>query len=172
VYPVATPGLSGRVELDPVEIRGAVYDGTETNVHGIPTALGPDVLWMGEVVLAGVLKLGAWHHTTRGNGYYAIVDAQLDRLVGAFARVDISPDRLVYTYIDAGIRIGPGPFRPDDMMSIGVVFANTENGAQTAVEATYEAQWRWLTIQPDAQLLLLSGHPAAIVLGTRIGIAF
>ena len=162
VYPVATPGVT--VTYDgPIGVHVGIYDGDQPNDHGIPTELGGDRLAIGEVELADLLKLGAWHHTVLGNGYYAIADRRLERHVGAFARVSASPDNPVDLYIDTGVRIGPGPLRPHDFASVGLAFAHTMMGPQTVVEATYQLQLGWLTIQPDFQLLFQREHTAAIL---------
>jgi hypothetical protein len=171
VYPVATPGLSGRVELGVVTVRGALYDGTQENVHGVPTALGPERLAIGEVEIIGALKLGAWHHTERGYALYAVVDAQVEQYVGGFARAGVSPGQEVDAYMDAGVRIGPGPLRPDDFVCVGMAFARSESGMQLALEASYEAQVRWLTIQPDVQLVMLHDRTVG-VLATRATVVF
>jgi carbohydrate-selective porin OprB len=173
VYPVATPGASLRFETDEVTARAAIYDGTQNNVHGMPTGLGPESLVIGEVEYGKLVKVGAWHHSLHGNGYYAIVDHQLERYLGAFVRAGASPSQMVSQYIDAGIRIGPGPFRKPDFIGIGVAFARTRLalGAQTVLEATYQYQMGWLTIQPDVQLLLEHGQHAGIV-ATRVTIVF
>ena len=170
VYPVATPGASVRFEGERVTVRGALYDGDQHNAHGIPTALGEHAFAIGEVELLQTLKLGAWHHTARGNGYYAIASRQLDRYVGAFARTSVGPDQPVPLYIDTGIRIGPGPLRPKDFASVGLAFARADAGAQTVVEATYQLQVGWLTVQPDLQLLLLRERTAGIA-GVRVTVA-
>lgn len=155
VYPVGTPGVSGRLELEGITARLAFYDGTQSNSHGIPDALGPESLALGEIAV-GPMKLGGWHHDGRGNGIYAIADAKLEPNVGAFARVGYSPEAPVVEYIDAGVRITPGTRRPDDFVSVGIAFATTDQGAHTLVEATYELQIRWVTIQPDLQMLMMS----------------
>jgi len=171
VYPIASPGVSGRLELDAVVVRAAIYDGTQRNERGIPTQLGPDHLLIGEVQLAELLELGAWRHDERGTAIYAIADGQLDRHVGAFARVGVSPGEAVSTYIDAGIRIGPGPLRPDDFLCAGLAFARTEQGAETLIEASYEAQIRWLTVQPDVQVVMMHDRTVA-VFATRATVVF
>ncbi len=163
VYPVAAPGVSVRAELLHALVRGAIYDGDQQNPHGIPTRLGDDAFVIGEVEIEGTLKLGGWHHTDHRNGGYAIVDGQLDRYVGAFSRVGISPHQAVDVYIDTGIRIGPGPLRERDFASLGFAFARTPAGPQTALEATYQLQVGWATIQPDFQLLLLRERTAAVM---------
>lgn len=166
VYPVAAPAASLRIEADGLTLRAAIYDGEQANNHGIPTALG-EALAISEVRIADLLQLGAWHHTVRGNGYYAIVDHALDRQVGAFARFSIAPDQPVSLYVDTGIRFR----RKRDFASTGLAFSRTDQGPQTLVEATYQFLVRgWLTIQPDAQLVLQRDHTAA-VLATRAVIA-
>ncbi|HEY5945627.1 MAG TPA: carbohydrate porin [Kofleriaceae bacterium] len=170
VYPVATPGASGRLELGSFTARLAIYDGTQANSHGIPNALGSSMLALGELAF-GPLKLGAWHHDERGNGVYAIADAQLERFFGAFARVGYSPDSPVVHYIDAGVRITPGTWRPDDFISAGIAFATTDAGAQILVETAYECQLRWLTIQPDLQLLMMRDRTIGII-ATRATVVF
>jgi hypothetical protein len=170
VYPVATPGVSARVELEPVTARLAVYDGTQSNHHGIPSALGPAYLAIGELGV-GALMVGGWHHDELGEGVYAIANHELDQHVSAFGRVGYSPDGPVAHYIDAGIRLTPGSWRPDDLVSVGIAFATTEQGAQTLVEATYELQIRWFTLQPDLQLLMLRDRTVGII-ATRATVVF
>ena len=175
VYPVATPGASSRLELDGFTARAAVYDGDQTNVHGLPKGLGSHVLAIGEVEVGELVKLGAWHHTKFGSGAYAIVDHQLGRYLGAFVRGGISPKEGVRGYIDTGVRIGPGPFRAMDFIGVGVAWARTQltgdgsfaMGDQIVLEATYQAQFGWLTIQPDFQIVMLQDRTAAI-LATRM----
>jgi len=164
VYPVATPGASARLETGPVTVRAALYDGDQHNDHGVPSELGDDALAIGELDLAGTLKLGGWHHTSRGNGYFAIADRQLERHLGAFARLSVAPDKPIPVYVDTGIRIGPGPLRPRDFASLGLAFARSEHGAQTGIELTYQLLVKgWLTIQPDAQLLLTRDGTAGVL---------
>lgn len=164
VYPAATPGVSARYERDDLVVRAALYDGDQHNEHGIPSELGDEAFGIGEIDLLGTYKAGVWHHTALGNGYYGIVDHQLDGIVGAFARVSVAPDAPMPFYADAGVRIGPGPFRPRDFLSLGLAFARTPMGAQTAVEATYQyLVTGWLTVQPDAQVVLTRERTAAIV---------
>ena len=164
VYPVATPGASARLELSAVTARAGIYDGDQANANGIPSELGDDALAIGELDLAGTFKLGAWHHTSLGNGYFAIADRQLERHVGAFARLSVAPDKPIGLYVDTGIRIGPGPLRPRDFASIGLAFARSEHGAQTAIELTYQLLVKgWLTIQPDVQLLLTRDGTAGVL---------
>lgn len=166
VYPVAAPGASLRVEADGLALRAAVYDGEQQNSHGIPTGLG-EALAITEVRIAELVQLGAWHHTVHGNGYYAIVDHALDRQAGAFARFSIAPDQPVSLYVDTGVRFR----RKRDFASTGIAFSRTEQGSQTLVEGTYQFLVRgWLTIQPDAQIVLQRDHTAA-VLATRAVIA-
>jgi porin len=163
VYPVAAPGASLHVDSDLFSVKAAIYADHDDN-HGIPTALGNDALVLVETELAGLVKLGAWHHTDLGDGYYAIVDHQLERYVGTFARFSVAPDSPLSLYVDTGIRIGPGPLRRRDFASIGLAFARTELGAQTIVEATYQYLVRgWLTVQPDAQLLLTRDGTAGVL---------
>jgi carbohydrate-selective porin OprB len=170
VYPVGTPGLSGRFELTGFTARAAVYDGDQANVHGIPRGLGSDVLAIGEVEYGELLKVGAWHHSKFGNGAYAIVDHQLGRYLGAFVRGGASPNEPVRGYIDTGVRIGPGPFRDGDFIGAGVAWARTDMmGDQIVLEGTYQAQFGWLTIQPDLQLVMLHDRTAAII-ATRVTI--
>ena len=150
VYPIATPGASLRFE-DEISVRAAIYDGEAINVHGIPTELGDELLGMFEVG-AGPLKLGAWHHTARKNGYYAVADRELGTTAGAFARLAVAPDTPMPLYIDAGVRYG---LRERDALSLGLAFARSDVGAQTLVELTYQAAvTKWLAIQPDLQLVL------------------
>lgn len=163
VYPVATPGASVRVSVPHALIRGAIYDGDQQNSHGIPTGIGDDAFLIGEVELEETLKLGGWHHTTGRSGVYAIADRQLDRYVGGFVRGGYSRGQAVDLYLDTGIRIGPGPLRERDFASVGLAFARTDTGAQTAVELTYQLQVGWFTLQPDFQVLLLRERTAAVM---------
>ena len=170
VYPVGTPGLSGRLELTGFTARVAAYDGDQQNVHGIPKGLGSDTLEIAEVEYGELLKLGAWHHSKYGTGAYAIVDHQLERYLGAFVRGGASPSEPVRGYIDTGVRIGPGPFRDGDFIGVGVAWARTQMmGDQIVLEGTYQAQFGWLTIQPDLQLVMLHDRTAAII-ATRVTI--
>ncbi|MCX5742529.1 MAG: carbohydrate porin [Proteobacteria bacterium] len=169
VYPVAAPGASARLESDLLTARAAIYDGDQHNVHGVPTTRPHTFLAIGELELWKSLKLGYWHHSvTASDGYYAILDRQVAYRVGAFARVGYSPDQAISQYIDCGIRIGPGPLRPKDFVGVGVAFARTDrgpdqpSGAESVFEATYQAQFGWLTIQPDVQLLLQRDRTTAI----------
>ena len=172
VYPVATPGLSGRLELDDfLVVRAAVYDGTQENSHGIPTALGPDQLLIGEVELFTAIKLGAWRHNERGTALYMVLDGQLETHIGVFARAGVSPTETVHTYFDTGVRLGHGRVRPDDFFCIGIAFARTDDGDETIVEASYEAQVRWLTLQPDVQLVMMRDRTVG-VFATRATVVF
>lgn len=154
VYPVASPGASATLTLGDLVARAAVYDGDRVNSHGVPTAIGTELLGFGELEYVGTFKLGGWHHSALGDGVYAVVDRQLDRYLGAFARLAASSGPLD-SYGDAGIRIGPGPLRPRDFASLAIAFARTDAaGSQTIIETTYQyLAAGWLTLQPDAQLL-------------------
>jgi len=176
VYPVARPGASARLELPALTVRAAVYDGDQLESHGVPTGIAGHPLVMGEVELYEWIKLGFWHHMALGSGYYAVIDHQLDRYLGAFVRGGDSPNanETVSHYVDAGIRIGPGPFRKGDFIGLGVAYVRThgmELGDQSLAEATYQAQFGWLTIQPDFQLLVLRDRTAAIA-ATRVTLVF
>jgi hypothetical protein len=162
VYPISALGASARLELGAVSARAAIYDGTNTNSHGIPSALGPARLLVGELG-AGPFKLGGWHHSERGTGVYAIGNAKVEKYVGAFSRVGYSPDGPIGHYIDAGLRVTPGKRRPDDFASVGIAYATTDAGAQIIFEGMYEIQIRYLTIQPDVQLMLLRDRTVGIV---------
>jgi hypothetical protein len=170
VYPIATPGISTRVENKWLGGRIAVYDGELVNKHGIPTKVGPDMLVVGELHLLDTLKLGAWHHTTRGNAVYGVLDKQVQQDVGVFARAGHSPDGPVTTYIDAGTRIRPRGFRNEDLISFGLAFAHAEDGAQTAIELSYEVQVRFLSIQPDVQMIMMRDRTVGVFV-TRLTIA-
>jgi hypothetical protein len=62
------------------------------------------------------------------------------------------------------VRIGPGPFRPKDFMSVGLAFARSELGPQTVAEVTYQyLATGWLTIQLDAQVLLTRNGTEGVV---------
>ena len=64
-----------------------------------------------------------------------------------------------------------------DFIGVGVAWARTKmdggatfiSGDQIVLEATYQAQFGWLTIQPDFQLVMLQDRTAAI-LATRMTI--
>jgi len=174
VYPIATPGVSARLELSGFTARAAIYDGDQHNDHGVPQSIGPNSLAIAEVALGELVQVGAWHHSERGNGYYAILDHQLERYVAGFLRYGTSPNQFVSQYIDAGLRIGPGPFRDHDFIGLGVAYAKTADpalGEQTVFEVTYQAQFGWLTIQPDLQFLLEHTRTAKIF-ATRATIVF
>lgn len=155
VYPVATPGVSVTADGGRIKVRAAIYDGDRMNSHGVPTQLGDDAIVIGELELDESYKVGAWHHTSLGNGYYGILDKQLGKLLGAFTRVGIAPGQPIDIYVDTGFRIGPGPLRPRDFFSMGLGFAGSDIGIQTVVEASYQYLVKgWLTVQPDVQVLL------------------
>jgi carbohydrate-selective porin OprB len=170
VYPVGAPGLSARFEQGKVLLQAAIYDGTQTNTRGIPTDVGPDTLVLGEATWDRDIGVGAWHHSERGNGVYATFDHKLDDLVEAFTRIGLSP-RGMKTYVDAGVRIGPGALRPQDFISVGLAFAQLDTGDQTLIEATYEAQVGWLTLQPALQLMMLRERTVGIM-AARMTVVF
>lgn len=170
LYPVGTPGLSARYEQGVVLLQAAIYDGTQANDHGIPTAIGPSTLVLVEATWNRDIGIGAWHHSDKGDGVYGTFDHKLDDFVEAFTRVGLSP-RGIQTYVDAGVRIGPGPLRPADFVSIGLAFAQVDEGDQILVETTYEAQVGWLTIQPAMQLLMMRERSVGIF-ATRMTIVF
>jgi len=171
VYPVAAPGISARFEQGPVLLQLAVYDGTQTNTRGIPTELGPETLVIAEATYQRDIGIGAWHHTDRGDGVYITLDHQLDALVAAFSRAGYAPDGPSTVYLDAGLRIGPGPLRPEDFYCIGLAFARGERGAETIIETSYEAQVKWLTIQPDLQMHLMHDRVVGVA-AVRTTVAF
>lgn len=169
VYPIAAPGVSARYERAQLTLRAAVFDADPASDHGLPEEFDDDALVMSEIELWGTLKLGAWDHSERGAGTYAIADRRIAPRTGAFTRVGLAPDAPVSLYIDSGIRLGP--HRGMDFASVGLAFARTQMGAQTAVELTYQLQLLgWLSIQPDLQLLLLPDRTAGIV-ATRVIVA-
>lgn len=175
VYPQATPGVSARLETEPLIVRAAIYDGERIESHGIPEELGDSALVIGEVESRGV-KLGAWHHTELGSGYYGVVSRQLARKLGAFTRFGIAPDQDISLYADLGFRFGPGGIakrRKRDFLSVGLAFADSRLvGMQTAVELTYQILVRkWLTVQPDLQVALKRDGTAGVI-ATRAVIAF
>jgi hypothetical protein len=162
-YPVATPGVSATLEKGDFLAQLAVYDGTQENTRGIPTALGPEQVWFTEWTYRRDFGLGAWHHTEYGTGVYAIVDGEPHPYVQPFVRVGYSPSGEVRTYIDAGFRLGPGiAARSQDLASVGIAHAQAEQGDQTMVEATYEAQLRYFTLQPSVQLILLPARTVGV----------
>jgi carbohydrate-selective porin OprB len=155
-YPIGALGVAITTETGPVTTTLALYDGDNPNSHGLPSAIGDNALVMGELEIAGTFKLGTWRHTALGSGYYGVLQRQLERHLAVFARVGVSPDAAGMSfYADTGIRIGPGPLRPKDFFSAGLVHADTTVGSQTLVELTYQYLVKgWLTLQPDVQLLL------------------
>jgi hypothetical protein len=169
-YPVGTPGVSARYEQDKVLLQAAIYDGTQTNTRGIPTELGPSTLVLTEATWNRDIGVGAWRHSEKGTGVYATIDHKLDDFVEAFTRVGLSGSGMK-TYLDAGVRIGPGPLRPHDFVSVGLAFAQLDTGDQILIESTYEAQIRWLTIQPAVQLMMLREQTVGIV-ATRMTVVF
>jgi len=169
-YPVGTPGVSARYEQGAVLLQAAIYDGAQQNMRGIPTELGPSTLLLAEATWNRDIGVGAWRHSDKGNGVYLTLDHNLDDFVEPFARVGLSP-RGMKTYLDAGVRIGPGPLRPEDFFSVGMAFAQLDEGDQILIEATYEAQVGWLTIQPAMQLMMLRERTVGIF-ATRATIVF
>ncbi len=167
LYPVGAPGISARFEQDAVLLQLAVYDGTATSSRGIPTALGPATLVLAEATWNRDVGVGAWHHSEKGDGIYATLDHELDDMQG-FMRIGLSPHGIT-TYLDAGVRVGPGVLRSEDFFSMGMAFARVDTGDQILVEATYEAQVGWLSIQPAMQLVMLRERAVGI-LGTRLTI--
>jgi hypothetical protein len=172
LYPVGTPGVSARYDEGKMLLQIAVYDGTSENNRGIPTGLGPATLVLAEATWDRDIGMGAWRHGEKGSGVYGTFDHQLDELVEAFFRIGLSGQGIT-AYFDAGVRIGPGPlsFRPDDFFSVGMAFAQVETGDQILVEGTYEAQWKWLTIQPAVQMVMMRERTIGI-LATRFTVAF
>jgi carbohydrate-selective porin OprB len=167
VYPVAAPGLSATAWLGRVTLQAAVYDGTLDNTRGIPTALGPAYLTLVEATIDLDYGIGAWHHSELGDGIYGTFDHKLDEHVEAFTRIGLS-DYGIRTYIDAGVRIGPVS---DDFINIALAFAQLDTGAQTIVEGTYEAQIRWLTLQPALQMIMMRDQTVG-VFATRATVVF
>jgi carbohydrate-selective porin OprB len=171
VYPIAAPGVSARIEAENLVVRAAIYDSGAIENHGIPTDIAGDSLSIGEVQLADLVQLGAWHHTAAGNGYYAIVDHQLEKLLGVFARVAVAPEQPVSRYVDTGVRFRMGPWRPRDFASAGIAWSRTDDGMQTLAEVTYQVLVRgWLTVQPDAQVVL-QHQRGSVVMAVRAVIA-
>jgi carbohydrate-selective porin OprB len=154
-YPAGAPGVSVAAKSGPVKTTVTLYDGDNENSHGIPTEIGGEALGFGEVELVETVKLGAWHHTALGSGYYGVLHRQVEKRVGAFARLAVAPDAVgIDFYADAGMRFG---FRKKDFFSLGLAYADAESdvGAQTLVEATYQYYVTgFFSIQPDIQLLL------------------
>lgn len=170
LYPVGTPGISARYDKDKVLLQLAVYDGTQASSHGIPAGIGPASLVLAEATWDRDIGIGAWHHSEKGDGVYGTFDHELDDFVEAFTRIGLSPKGIT-AYLDAGVRIGPGPLRPEDFFSVAMAFARVEDGDQILVEATYEAQIGWLTIQPAMQLMMLRERTIGI-LATRATVVF
>lgn len=170
LYPVGTPGVSARYDKDKVLLQLAVYDGTSEHWNGIPQGLGPATLVLAEATWDRDIGVGAWHHSEKGDGIYATLDHALDEKVEAFTRIGLSPQG-IRTYLDAGVRIGPGVGGVDNFASVAIAFAQVETGDQILLEATYEAQIAWLTIQPAAQLLMLRERSVG-VLAMRFTVVF
>ena len=136
VYPVGTPGASARVETDEVTVRAAIYDGSQTNRHGIPTELADSALVFGELE-AGLAKVGGWYHDTRGSGGYLVLDRHVSPLLGVFGRASLAEGPVSH-YVDAGFRVGP--LRGQDFASAGFAFGQTDDGEETLVEVGYQIQ--------------------------------
>lgn len=160
VYPVASPGVSATLELASLVARAAIYDGGLANTHGVPTGLDGS-LAIAELELLGTFKLGAWRHSDRGDAVYVVVDRHFDPDAGGFLRAGSSPDQHVERYIDAGLRLGP--WRDGDYTSAGVAYAMTPTGAELMTELTYQLRYRWLTVQPDLQILMQPDRTAWIM---------
>lgn len=171
VYPVAAPGVSGRFEDGPLLLQLAVYDGTQPNDRGIPTALGPDSLVIGEATLWRDVGVGAWHHSERGDGVYLTLDHELPSGLAGWARAGYSPEGPVPVYLDAGVQVKSLAHRPEDIISVGLAYARAPTGGETLVEASYEAQIAWLTIQPDLQLVMQRDRTVGIA-GLRTTVVF
>jgi carbohydrate-selective porin OprB len=179
VYPIARPGVSAHVDLKPVWIRAAAYDGQPNDQHGIPTTFGHSGLFLGELEFFRTVKIGGWIDTLLPNGMYAVIDRgfkSLGRRAGAFARVGYSPNGLVQIYADAGLRGLPGDWRHDDFAGVGVAFSRTEIGGvrhdQAVLEGTYQiAATGWWTVQPDVQLVFAPDR-TALVGAIRMTIVF
>jgi carbohydrate-selective porin OprB len=180
VYPIARPGVSGHADAGPIGVRVALYDGSPTDEHGIPTTIGHSALALGELEVVKTVKLGAWTNTQLANGVYAVVDRSfpsLGRRAGAFARLGYSPDGVVQLYADAGVRGLPGDWRHDDFAGLGVAFSRTvdEMGVrhdQAVAEATYQiAATGWWTVQPDLQVVFAPDR-TALVGAVRMTIVF
>ena len=179
VYPIARPGVSAHVDVKPVVVRAAAYEGQPDDRHGIPTSIGHSALMIGELELWKTIKLGGWVDTRLPNGVYAVFDRgfkSLGRRAGAFARVGYSPNGLVQIYADAGVRGLPGDWRHDDFAGLGVAFSRTEIGGvrhdQAVIEATYQiAATGWWTVQPDVQLVF-APDATALVGAVRMTIVF
>lgn len=170
LYPVGTPGVSARYDEGKVLLQLAVYDGTSENTHGIPTGLGPATLLLAEATWDRDIGIGGWRHSEKGSGIYGTFDHALDDFVEAFFRIGLAAEGIT-TYLDAGLRIGPGPFRPEDFFSVGMAFAQVETGDQILIEGTYEAQVKWLTIQPAVQMMMMRERTVG-VFATRFTVVF
>lgn len=166
-YPVAAPGLSATAWLGRFTLQAAVYDGSLENTRGIPTSLGPAYLTLVEATIDLDYGIGAWRHSELGSGIYGTFDHQVDEHVEAFTRIGLS-DYGIRTYIDAGVRIGP---LRHDFINLALAFAQLDTGAQTIVEGTYEAQIRWLTLQPAVQMIMMREQTVGIF-ATRATVVF
>jgi carbohydrate-selective porin OprB len=169
VYPVAAPGLSANAKFfdERFMLQAGIYDGSLENTRGIPTAIGPAYLTLVEATVDLDYGIGAWHHSELGDGIYGTFDHHLDEHVEAFTRIGLS-DYGIRTYIDAGVRVGP---IRDDFINVALAFAQLDTGAQTIVEGTYEAQIRWLTIQPALQMIMMREQTVGIF-ATRATVVF
>ena len=85
------------------EAAEGVADGTVLETYRRGYLLGDRLL---RPALVKVAKAEGGPQAT-GNGYYAILDHQLERYVAGFVRYGTSPNQFVSQYIDAGLRIGP-----------------------------------------------------------------
>ena len=140
-------------------------------------------------------------------GIYAIADLLLyrpagsdDRSLGGFVRVGVDPDErnFVAFYLDGGLTFkGPFADRTDDVVSLGVSYAQVSGSAAQAIrdlqrfqaaaagapdyEAVIEASYSvtlapWWSVQPDIQMVFhptpIIVRPSAAALGPRVDNAF
>ncbi|MDQ6909127.1 MAG: carbohydrate porin, partial [Chloroflexota bacterium] len=165
--------------------------------------------------LPGTYKLGAFYDSKsfsdlRGRrshagdyGLYVIGDQQLWRVrplsgdtstqgLAIFGRIAVAPpDRnLVDLDAEAGVTYtGLLPRRPDDVLSLGVLYSRIspdarveggrrfESNHEAVLEISYQAAiHRWLTLQPDFQYIVNPGAvrhtPNAVVAGLRCILSF
>jgi porin len=188
--------------------RRDAYGLNSFRLSGRPFVMA-EAAWQAPVV---TVKLGGWVHFDRfadvrprppgappaehdGNSaVYAILDAPLwtapaepHRVLHGFLRGSLSPaDRnRIDRYLDAGLALSaPFASRSDDTAGLAVGYARLQpdGGAETVIEASYQAQLtKAVAVQPDLQLVLhpnggvaADGTPLrdAVVLGVRAQLHF
>lgn len=212
IYPVGA--LGARVRADPspeTYVQVAVYEGNpgaeDFNRSGLRVRLDSDegVFVIGEGgwkyggESPGILKAGLYYHSgdvtaSRSGvaGGYALVEQRLGPGIDSFLRFGVAqPDKALVSFgLDAGLNVtGLLPFRPDDVLGFGVIYARISRdyaeaqpnpgpwGYESVLEATYKIAITpaW-SLQPDVQYILHPGGTTAstnaTVVALRIDVVF